>query len=98
MSSVTRQREAFGLRVSSVSRQNGVRAAGISPTVTVGELVEGLIPKMGLSTHDPQGRPVAYQVLLERSGRHLHASEIAGDVLEPDDHIILQPNIMAGGE
>ena len=90
------EREAFAVRVSSVSRQSTMRAAGIPPTLTVGEFVQGLIPKMELPPTDPEGRRIAYHALLEREGRHLHAAEIVGDVLQPDDHLVLAPNIMAG--
>jgi hypothetical protein len=39
---------------------------------------------------------LSYQALLEREGRHLHAAERVSDVLEPQDRIVLQPNIDAG--
>ena len=96
MSNLTASKEAFGITVSDVSGQTLVRAAGVSPNSTVGELVQGLVPKMELPTADPEGRRLSYHVRLEREGRHLHASEIVGDVLQPNDQIILQPNIMAG--
>ena len=86
--------EAFSLYVEDVSGQRKVRAAGVSPDMTVGELVQGLIPRMGLpATADD--RPVSYH-LRDGAGRNLHASELVGDVLEPDDCVVLQPNIMAG--
>ncbi len=88
--------EAFSLNVEDVSGHHKVRAAGISPAMTVRELVRGLVPRMDLPLSDQDGRPMAYHVRLEREGRHLHASEIVGDALEPDDCLILQPHIVAG--
>ena len=89
-------RDAFAISVADVSGQNVVRAAGVSPGATVGELVQGLVPKMNLPESDAEGRKMSYHVRLERLGRHLHPSEVVGDVLEEDDRITLQPNIMAG--
>jgi hypothetical protein len=89
-------RESIALCAEDVSGYTKVRAAGISPDMTVGELVEGLVPKMGLPGADAGGRPVSYHARSDREGRHLHASEIVGDALEPDDRIVLQPNIQAG--
>lgn len=94
--SSTLVREPFAVSVANVSGQKVVRAAGISPATTVGELVQGLIPKMDLLQADADGRKIAYHCRLERLGRHLHPTEIVGDVLEPDDRLVLQPNIVAG--
>ncbi len=87
-------KQAFSLNVEDVSGHRKVRAAGISPDMTVGELVQGLIPRLGLpqATDD---RPVSYH-LRDAAGRNLHASEIVGDVLQPGESVVLQPNIMAG--
>lgn len=87
----------LAIQASDVSGQKVVRVAGLSPGTTVAELVSGLVPKMGLADADADGRQLAYHVRLEREGRHLHASEVVGDVLMPGDKIVLQPNIMAGG-
>ena len=73
--------DAFAVNVEDVSGHKRVRAAGISPDMTIAELVQGLIPKMELPGSDPEGRPVAYHVRSDREGRHLHGSEIVGDVL-----------------
>ncbi len=92
----TQSKEAFAVDVEDVSGHKKVRAAGISPDMTVAELVQGLVPQMGLPGTDPEGRPVSYHVRSDREGRHVHGSEIVGDVLSPDDRIVLQPNIQAG--
>ncbi len=92
----TRWREAFALSVGDVAGHKQVRAAGIPADMTVAELVQGLAAKMGLPERDAEGRSLSYHVRSDSEGRHLHGSEIVGDVLLPNDHIVLQPNIQAG--
>jgi molybdopterin converting factor small subunit len=86
----------IGLRASDVSGQKVVRASGVSTALTVTELVQRLIDKMNLSKTSADGRPLAYQARLERSGRHLHGSETVGDALSDDDEVVLTPDISAG--
>jgi len=86
----------LGLRASDVSGQKTVRAAGVPANFTVGELVQGLIAKMGLARNDVEGRPLDYQARLNREGRHLRGAETVGDALREDDEIVLTPNIDAG--
>jgi hypothetical protein len=88
---------SLGLRASDVSGQKTVRASAVPGDATVGELVQGLLAKMGLSRHDVEGRPLDYNARLEREGRHLNRSEIVGDALKEGDEIVLTPNIDAGG-
>ena len=89
--------DTFSLKASDVSGQKVVKVAGVAANSTVRELVQGLVPKMGLRAKDSNDRPLAYHVRLDREGRHLHDSEIIGDALEPGDKIVLHPNVMAGG-
>jgi hypothetical protein len=91
------ENNSLSITASDVSGQKTVRVAGLSRETTIGELAQELVPKMSLPEMDVEGRPLAYHVRLEREGRHLHASEIAGDVLQPGDRIALAPSIMAGG-
>jgi hypothetical protein len=86
----------IGLRASDVTGQKVVRASGVSTALTVTELVQRLIDKMGLSKTSADGRPMAYQARLESDGRHLHGSEIVGDALVDDDRVVLTPDISAG--
>ncbi len=88
--------DTFSLQASDVSGQKVVKVAGVAPDSTVRELVKGLVPKMGLRVKDSNDRPLTYHVRLDREGRHLHDSEIVGDVLKPGDQIVLHPNVMAG--
>ena len=85
------------LEVSDVSGQKGLTVSGVPNDASVGELVEQLLAEMHLTREDASGRPLTYQARLEREGRHLHASERVGDVLQTGDRLVLQPNIDAGG-
>jgi hypothetical protein len=87
----------IGLRVSDVSGQKLARVNGVPRDSTVGELVQSVLARMNLPQNDVGGRPLTYHARLEREGRHLHASERVGDALWPDDEVVLQPNIDAGG-
>ncbi len=64
---------------------------------TMGDFVEGLLPKLRLPSLDTSGRALTYHARVDRLGRHAHASETVGEVLVPDDQITLHPNIDAGG-
>jgi hypothetical protein len=87
----------LGLQVSDVSGQKNFTVSDAPQDSTVGELIQGLLGEMELPQNDVSGRPLVYQALLEREGRHLHASERVGDALQQGDQLVLQPNIDAGG-
>ena len=85
------------LRVTDATGQKQLRfrvAAGDSNT-TVGELIEGLLPRMGLPPV-ADGRPLTYSARLEREGRQLQGSERVADALREDDTLLLSPSINAG--
>ena len=84
------------LRVSDLSGQKNVRASAVPTHFTVGELVQRLIGKMGLSKTSSGGEPLRYHARLDREGRHLHGAETVGDVLREDDELVLTPDIDAG--
>jgi len=88
--------EAISVFATDVSGQKKVRVGDVSRSATVGELVRGLLARMGLVTTDTKGAPLNYRARLKRDGRHLHGAEIVGDALRPDDEITLQPRINAG--
>ena len=69
----------------------------MTPASSVGELVHGSLARMHLPSNDAEGRPLTYQARLDRGGVHLHPSDRVGDVLQPGDKVMLQPNIDAGG-
>ena len=64
--------------------------------MSVGELLDSLVPRMKLPRLGNGGRPLTYHARLEREGRHLHATEIVGEALQPKDRIMIQPTIEAG--
>lgn len=84
------------LDATDVSQQKVRRVSNIGPEVTVRELTDALLIEMNLPQNDPDGRPLTYQVLLEREGRHLQSWERLGDAVKPGDRVVLQPNIEAG--
>jgi hypothetical protein len=86
----------IGLEISDVSGQKTARVHDMPTDASVGELIEGLLAQMKLPRNDVSGRPLTYHALLEREGRHLHASEVVGEALHTGDKVILQPNIDAG--
>ena len=65
--------------------------------MSVGELLDALVPRMKLPRLGNGGRPLTYHARLDREGRHLHATEVVGEVLQPKDRIMIQPTIEAGG-
>lgn len=90
------QAATMELRVSDVSGQKRYRASSVPTDATVGELVSGLLSRMGLARNDLAGRPVSWRARLERVGRHLHGGEVIGNVAQSGDEISLQPNVDAG--
>ncbi len=90
--------ETLGLTLEAVdvSQQKVRRVNNVQPEVTVQEIIEPLLAQMNLPQNDPEGRPVTYQALLEREGRHLQSWERVGDALQSGDRLVLQPNIDAG--
>lgn len=86
----------LGLRATDLSGQKTVHASGVPTNFTIGELLQGLLAKMGLARNDVEGRPLNYYARLEREGRHLRGSETVGEALQEGDEIVLTPNIDAG--
>lgn len=86
----------LSLQVNDVSGQKPFKVSNVPQDSTVGELIQGVLAQMSLPQNDVSGRPLTYHALLEREGRHLHASEKVGDALQVNDQLVLQPNIDAG--
>lgn len=84
------------LLISDVSGQKERTVTKPPRDATVGELIQAMLPQMRLPEADANGRPLTYHARLEREGRHLHGSEVIGEALEPNDRLVLQPNIDAG--
>jgi hypothetical protein len=86
----------LALRASDVSGQRTIKVSAVSPHATIGELVGGLLARLGLARSDADGRPMLWRARLDREGRHLNGAELVGDALQEDDHVTLQPDISAG--
>ena len=84
------------LQASDVSGQKLFNVRRIPAESTVGDLIDGLLPKMNMPRNDPEGRPLTYYALHDREGRHLQVTERVGDALQNGDKVVLQPNIDAG--
>ena len=84
------------LQASDVTGSRLVDVKDAPTDATIGELLDGLLPRMNLPRNDNGGQPLTYHARLEREGRHLHASELVGESLQPNDRLVLQPEINAG--
>lgn len=85
------------LRVTDVTGQKKmkIRVASGDTETTVSELVDSLLPRMGLPGI-ADGRPLSYSARLEREGRHLQGSERVAETLRENDELLLSPSINAG--
>jgi hypothetical protein len=81
---------------SDVSEQKSVEVQDVPSDADVQEVLDAIVRQMNLPANDVEGRPLLYQALLTREGRHLRGDEKVGDALKPNDRIVLQPNIEAG--
>ena len=86
----------LSLLASDMTGSKVVKVPRVAADSTVGELLRGLVSRMDLPPNDLSGQPLDYQVLHWKAGRHLHRSEVVGDVLANEDRVVLQPNIDAG--
>ena len=93
---MTAYAETLDIFIRDVAGQRPYKARGLRPELSVGDLIRSLSEKMNLPKKDATGQPHAYHAYLGREGRHLHATETVGDALQPDDEIVLQPDIQAG--
>lgn len=85
------------LEVSDVSGQKTAMVSDVPADASIGEIVDQLLEELRLTRNDTTGRPLTYHARLDREGRHLLASELAGTALRSGDRLVLQPNIDAGG-
>ena len=84
------------IRARDLTGQKAFKVSAVSAQASVGEVVRGLLARMGLGTKDRQGQTLEYRARLEREGRQLHDAELVGDALQPDDELVLTPHISAG--
>ena len=96
MSVAVATQDTVRIRVSDVTGQKVFRAPNIPADVSVGQMVQALLRKMGLGRVDSAGRPLSFRARLARQQRFLNSGERVGDCLEPDDELTLTPDIQAG--
>jgi hypothetical protein len=84
------------VHVTDITGQKSRALSNVPADATVGELVQEMLSELQLPLNDGAGRQLHYQARLEREGRHVHGSELIGDALEPNDSLVLTPNIEAG--
>lgn len=82
---------------SDISEQKQLEVNEVPDDAQVQEVLDAIVKQMALPGEDVEGRPLVYQALLAREGRHLRGDEMAGEALLPGDRIVLHPNIEAGG-
>ncbi len=88
--------ETIDLTVSDVSGQKRVKASSVPSNVSISEMVQELLARMGLGRNDGEGRPLNYRARLDREARHLNGDERVGDALQPGDEVTLHPSADAG--
>ena len=71
-------------------------ATTIPRDATWADAIKVLVPKMGLSAKDANGRPLEYQAFSKRESHHLRSTETIGETLRPGDEISVLPDINAG--
>ena len=84
------------LTASDISGQKRVKVQQVSPDLTVGELVTGLVERLRLPRNGQKGQPLSYHALLERERRHLHSTARIGTEAQDQDVLILEHSIDAG--
>jgi hypothetical protein len=84
------------LKVRDATGQRAHQIRNLDGGTTVGELVDGLVDRLGLSANDANGAAQVFHAFGLREGRHLHASERVGDALQDGDELMLQPDVQAG--
>jgi hypothetical protein len=90
------QLATIGLTACDVTGQRRVSVSDVSVDTTINELLGGLTRHLELDRVDRNGNPLQVEARLEREGRALRRSERVGDALQPNDHLVLHPRVMAG--
>ena len=60
------------------------------------EPLDSLLPQMGLSANDSEGRPLDYQAFTRDEHFHLRGSDTVGEALQDGEEISVLPDIAAG--
>ena len=88
--------KGFDLYASDASGQRKFSVSNFPRTAKIRDLIKALIPQMGLSANDTNGRPLDYQAFSKRENCHLRGSDAVGLALQDGDEISLLPDIQAG--
>ena len=64
---------------------------------TVSEMVDSAVRDLQLPRHDVNGQSLLYYARLEREGRQLNGGERLDEALRTGDHLVIVPQIQAGG-
>ncbi|MBI2297369.1 MAG: hypothetical protein HYU66_00205 [Armatimonadetes bacterium] len=77
---------------------DGQRAVDLTAPAdrTIGELLEGLVPKLRLPSFDSNGQPLSWAAMHQEEARRLLPQEVIGECLEEHDTVRLVPDIEAG--
>ena len=96
MSAVTSQMVSF--RVQDAAGQKAATIRGCPADATIGEIVPSVMEMLELPLNDMAGQPASCSLRRDRDGALLLDSDLVGDVLDPENEVlILQPNVEAGG-
>lgn len=95
MSNPQTQADTLTLHVRDATGQREFTASGIPKDVSWGEAMQSILSNMDLPKNNPSGESI-WMGRLEREGRHIHSSEIVGNVLEDGDKVVLAPEVNAG--
>ncbi len=93
---ISTQMKELDLLISDVSRQKKAHIRAVPVDSTVSDLVDQVVPQVGLPRNDVSGRPLVYKAWRERGGMQFRGDELVIDVFQPEDQAVLQPNIEAG--
>ncbi len=88
---------AINIMVRDATGQRAHRVRNLDGESTVGELVHGLVDRLGLSSaNDANGTAQVFHAFGLRACRHRHGSDRVGDALLEGDALVLQPYVQAG--
>lgn len=88
--------DGFDLSASDASGQMKFAVRNFPRKARIRDLIDALIPQMGLSANDSAGRPLEYQAFSKRESCHLRGSDTVDGVLQNGDAISVLPDIQAG--
>jgi hypothetical protein len=87
--------ESVDVVVSDVTRQRRFRAKNVKGNKTIGELIKGVLPKLGLAARDRNGEPISFRVR-HQNGRNLFPSEKVADAVRSGEEVTLERFTVAG--